>query len=181
MFIVSTHRSVSPVRDMLTRAKRMIACHARREERLECAGLQTRGMRWPTVHLSMLFAGKPTFRLSLMDLPTRMILRSLQHSFSHATSLILLASPAWPRVSCYSRRTGLTGRLDWLDGLLLARVVACCTPSHYWLRGVDLRFITSTSGAINMQHLLTVRSFCLHSNPTLSSVQCALRGMMGGP
>jgi len=48
-------------------------------------------------------------------------------------------------------------------------------------KGFDLRFITWAFGAMNMQHLLAVRSFCLRPKPTLCLVQGAFWGMMRGP
>jgi len=146
----------------------MTICHARRKERL--ADLQTHGGA---------LAGCQSFNvirwhahLSLLDLPTRRMLCSLQTDSTASKRHVLLASLVLSALLLPPHKA------DWL---LLARVVACCTLSHYWPRGVHSRFITGPSRAITIQHLLAVPSLCLRPKPTLCLVQCALLGMMGGP
>jgi hypothetical protein len=146
----------------------MIVCHARRKERLaDFQGSQTHGGALADSQSFNAIRGHVDVSLLDLLLRTRRMLGPLQTtSFSCASSSsLLLASPRWPRVpsSCYLLPSH---RADWLDGLLLARVVACCTPPHC-LRGVDLRFMTALDGAITIQHLLAVRTLCLHPNPTL--------------
>lgn len=72
-------------------------------------------VRWLTVNLSMSFAGKPTIRLWTCRRESYFVPDSTPPP-STRLALVLLASLAWPRVPCYSRRTGLTASMAccWL-------------------------------------------------------------------